>query len=632
MKYSTEQHSSTYLPTLPVASLVGDGTLRRLNSMPLSLQQLWFTESQYCRGHSTLHLSLVMSAFNASDSDDDEVEYEPEVFKISDYEFTITTVSYMPLTKLMALQSSSTEISGQKLWCGSLCVIEYLLSSEGIDFIRGRPVLELGAGTGLVGMLCDRLGASHVALTDNDPRSIEHMIEDCKRNQANDCTVVALDWFEPEEQTKFILKNILRLEHDGEDHSCTNTNELRVFAGDVLYKSTLIDPFFDVVAAVLRRPAAMLLCHVPRAGVEQKDVVNAAKSRGLSIIEIESSMWRKGVVHQYSPAEDYDRAMLYRIVPGDESKAPQKNKHLTSTSDISNANSVNSSLNMEMLKSDLSSETLSLLLTHLQDPNKPLSDIEKVPEENETAVQSIGKERSNRWVDAKNEEYKEKWYWDERFQEEDEFEWLLSFRQIEKYLLPYLKQSDKILIIGCGNSSMSDDLYDKGYKHIVNIDFSPHVIEKMRSASMKAGRDKMIWLEMDMLKMTFENCVFDVVIDKATMDAIMVDEGDVWHPKDECKVQAHQLCKGVSRVLKQNGYFLQISFAQPHFRSKYLMGSYVHESSCSSFTRVQELQEGISIYDSQKGRCEMYGWDVDFLQLEVEEGSLSSLLYIAQKF
>ena len=575
-----------------------------------------------------------MSAFNASDSDEDEeVEYEPEVFNISNHEFTITTVSYMPLTKLMALQSSAKEISGQKLWCGSLCIIEYLLSSTGSDFVRGMPILELGAGTGLVGMLCDRLGASHVALTDNDPKSIEHMKEDCKRNQTSNCTVSILDWFDPTEHIKFIYDNILKIRDEENDRDYAELKELRVVAGDVLYKAALISPFFDVVATLLRGSAAMLLCHVPRAGVQQSDIVSAAQSRGLSITEVDPSLWRKGVVHQYSPPDDYDRAMLYKIVPTIESDARQKSKDLTSTSDVEADPSI-SSLNMEMLKSDLSSDTLSLLLAHLQDQDKPLMKADTLAQENETtrAATAVG-ERSQRWVDAKNEEYKEKWYWDERFQEEEQFEWLLSFEKVERYLLPYLKQSDRILIIGCGNSSMSDDLYDRGYHNIVNIDFSPSVIKKMGTASMAAGRDKMKWLEMDMLDMTFEDSYFDVIIDKATMDALMVDEGDVWDPKDECKIQAHQLCRCVSRVLKQAGYFLQISFAQPHFRTKYLMGCYIKVTSVhDSPVQLQELQEDTSVYESKKGKCDIYGWNLDFLQIEVEGGSLSSQLYIAQKF
>ena len=44
----------------------------------------------------------------------------------------------------------------------------------------------------------------------------------------------------------------------------------------------------------------------------------------------------------------------------------------------------------------------------------------------------------------------------------------------------YVKFGDKIVNIGCGNSRMSEEMYDEGYKHIVNIDFSPVCIAAMK--------------------------------------------------------------------------------------------------------------------------------------------------------
>lgn len=91
------------------------------------------------------------------DDDEAEVEYEVESFIIHSHEFHLTTISYMPIERLVDLQAQSKEISGQKLWCRSLCLMEYLT-----DFphtVSGKNVLELGAGTGVVGMLCDKLGS-----------------------------------------------------------------------------------------------------------------------------------------------------------------------------------------------------------------------------------------------------------------------------------------------------------------------------------------------------------------------------------------------------------------------------------------------------------------------------------------
>ena len=68
----------------------------------------------------------------------------------------------------------------------------------------------------------------------------------------------------------------------------------------------------------------------------------------------------------------------------------------------------------------------------------------------------------------------------------------------------------------------------------------------------------------------FNEHEFDVVLDKAAMDALCVDEGDVWDPQESCRRDVHQTCRAIHRVLKRDGLFIQISFAQPHFRRRYL--------------------------------------------------------------
>ena len=78
---------------------------------------------------------------------------------------------------------------------------------------------------------------------------------------------------------------------------------------------------------------------------------------------------------------------------------------------------------------------------------------------------------------------------------------------------------------------------------------------------------------MDMMDLNFEDGSFDVVIDKATMDVIMTDNKDPWNPTEEVKQRAVKVMDNVYRVLKQDkGLFVQISFDQPHFRKKLILG------------------------------------------------------------
>jgi hypothetical protein len=119
-----------------------------------------------------------------------------------------------------------------------------------------------------------------------------------------------------------------------------------------------------------------------------------------------------------------------------------------------------------------------------------------------------------------NKQFAEKSYWDERFVEEDEFDWLCSFKQCAEHVLPLLgsKESNpRILLVGVGSSSFSADLYDAGYRNLVNLDFSEVIIDKMKKENEEL-RPEMQWVCMDMLDMKgFPDASFDVVLDKAAM-------------------------------------------------------------------------------------------------------------------
>lgn len=80
----------------------------------------------------------------------------------------------------------------------------------------------------------------------------------------------------------------------------------------------------------------------------------------------------------------------------------------------------------------------------------------------------------------------------------------------------------------------------------------------------------MTWQVMDMRNLAFDAASFDVVIDKAGMDAILAGRGDSWEQPDDLLVIAREVCASVFRVLKPGGVFLQVSFSQPHFRRPYI--------------------------------------------------------------
>lgn len=71
------------------------------------------------------------------------------------------------------------------------------------------------------------------------------------------------------------------------------------------------------------------------------------------------------------------------------------------------------------------------------------------------------------------------------------------------------------------------------------------------------------------LESVFGGGCFDVVLDKAGMDAVLAHKGDVWEAPAALLEQTFKVCKQVQHVLVPSGKFLSLSFGQPHFRLQY---------------------------------------------------------------
>lgn len=168
-------------------------------------------------------------------------------------------------------------------------------------------------------------------------------------------------------------------------------------------------------------------------------------------------------------------------------------------------------------------------------------------------------------------EYRELEYWEARYQQDKgTYDWLLKYENVKPLLLPHLTSSSlQILNLGCGNSSMSEQLWDDGFHHITNIDYSSEVIRRM---SERVGqRDGMCWLTMDMRKMDqLNDSSFDLVIDKGSLDAVWTDGGSVWTPSQSVLHDVDLTVSEIIRLLKPGAKFISISFGQPHFRLPHL--------------------------------------------------------------
>ncbi|KAF4349598.1 hypothetical protein F8388_003782 [Cannabis sativa] len=148
--------------------------------------------------------------------------------------------------------------------------------------------------------------------------------------------------------------------------------------------------------------------------------------------------------------------------------------------------------------------------------------------------------------------------WDEFFKirsSDEPFEWYADWSQLKTPLISHFSQNPQILVPGCGNSRLSEHLYDAGFNQITNVDFSKVVISDMLRRNVRQ-RPGMLWRVMDITKMQFEDAIFDVVVDKGGLDALMEPELGPDLGK--------QYLSEVKRVLKIGGKFICLTLAEAH--------------------------------------------------------------------
>ncbi|XP_071005624.1 eEF1A lysine and N-terminal methyltransferase-like [Oncorhynchus clarkii lewisi] len=80
-------------------------------------------------------------------------------------------------------------------------------------------------------------------------------------------------------------------------------------------------------------------------------------------------------------------------------------------------------------------------------------------------------------------------------------------------LLKYIKPRDKILVVGCGNSELSE--YDVGYRHLTNIDISETVVNHLT------------FQKVDATQTPNEDGSYQATLDKGTLDAMASQEEGV---------------------------------------------------------------------------------------------------------
>ncbi|XP_070262787.1 endothelin-converting enzyme 2 isoform X4 [Myotis yumanensis] len=169
-----------------------------------------------------------------------------------------------------------------------------------------------------------------------------------------------------------------------------------------------------------------------------------------------------------------------------------------------------------------------------------------------------------------NSGYREVQYWDQRYRDAADsapYEWFGDFSSFRALLEPELRPEDRILVLGCGNSALSYELYLGGFPDVTSVDYSSVVVAAMRARY--AHVPKLRWETMDVRALGFPNASFDVVLEKGTLDALLAGERDPWTVSSEGVHTVDQMLSEVSRVLVPGGRFISLTSAAPHFRTRH---------------------------------------------------------------
>ncbi|KAI0519930.1 hypothetical protein KFK09_007392 [Dendrobium nobile] len=154
-------------------------------------------------------------------------------------------------------------------------------------------------------------------------------------------------------------------------------------------------------------------------------------------------------------------------------------------------------------------------------------------------------------------------YWNTRYLEEAgaSFDWYQRYSALRPFVRKFVPSSSRILMVGCGNALMSEDMVNDGYVDIMNIDISSVVIDILIKS--RAHIPQLKYMQMDARNMSFFlDETFDSVIDKGTLDSLMCGT--------DAPFSASQMIYEVNRLLKPGGIFVLVTYGDPSVRVPHL--------------------------------------------------------------
>ena len=175
--------------------------------------------------------------------------------------------------------------------------------------------------------------------------------------------------------------------------------------------------------------------------------------------------------------------------------------------------------------------------------------------------------------------YGDKQYWNERYSKEMSNSKAAALQVDEWYiddlpqLTPFLsaivhdKTEQRVLDLGCGTSTIGDQMSAAGYQHMYCVDYSEAVIQTCRARQKEAIRNGLaspVYKTMDARSLEFSDGYFRCVLDKGTMDAILsggASGGE--QAAKEAMESATAMVAEIHRVLEEHGTYILVSSMPP---------------------------------------------------------------------
>jgi len=171
-------------------------------------------------------------------------------------------------------------------------------------------------------------------------------------------------------------------------------------------------------------------------------------------------------------------------------------------------------------------------------------------------------------------------YWNDRYSKNVDnkpFEWYQRYENIKHILKPEIlsptntfppPSQTRVLILGCGNSTLGEDMINDNAAGIIwNIDFSAVAIEQMKQKYQGNAKyeNKLKFGVADITnKIPFDDSTFDLIICKATMDAVLTSSSPVANVR-----KMMEECYRVLDTSNHGGMMVVISSATPENRMVY---------------------------------------------------------------